>query len=310
MLFAALAIVAPIFGLVALGYGAVKTRLVSSEAGNALSEYVFVLAIPALLFRTVASADFPALNPAPYWLVYFGALTVCWALAGFFAKSEGRDPREAALIGFSAAQSNTVLVGIPMLLGSVGESATIPIILLLAVHLPVTMTAVTLLIARGDGGAGAWRGLLRSLLTHPILIAILSGVAWRMLGLPIPDLIRTLLKYLADSAAPCALVAMGMSMTRVSLIGNRRMIGIIAAIKLLLHPLLVYVLTAHVVKLPFAFTATAIIFAACPSGINAFLVAERYRVGTAIVSGAIALSTLLAIATMTVAVTVVMSLPK
>lgn len=310
MLLAALAIVAPVFGLVALGYGAAKIRLVSSEAGNALSEYVFVLAIPALLFRTVASADFPAINPAPYWLSYFGALAVCWAVAHWFARRDGRDPRESAVIGFSAAQSNTVLVGIPMILGSIGEQGTIPIILLLAVHLPVTMSAVTVLIARGEGGPGAWRGLLRSLFTHPILIAILGGLAWRFLGIPTPDLMKTLLKYLADSAAPCALTAMGMSMTRINLAGNRAMIGMISTVKLVLHPLLVYGLTVHVMKLPPAFAATAILFAACPSGINAFLVAERYRAGLTLASGAIALSTLLAVATMTVAVSVAMSLMR
>jgi malonate transporter len=310
LLLAALAIVAPIFGLVALGYGAARARLVSSEAGNALSEYVFVLAIPALLFRIVATADVPALNPFPFWIAYFGALTICWALAGFLARRDGRDPREAAVIGFSAAQSNTVLVGIPMILGTIGEAGAIATILLLAVHLPLTMTAVTLLIARGESGAGAWKGLLRSLVTHPILVAIGAGLLWRQLGVPTPDLMRTLLKYLADSAAPCALVAMGMSMTRVSLAGNRRMIGLIAAIKLVLHPLLVYVLTVHVLSLPPPIAAAAILFAACPSGINAFLVAERYRVGASIASGAITLSTLLAVVTMTLAVTVTMALVK
>lgn len=310
MLLAALAIVAPVFALVALGYGAARVKLVSAEAGNALSEYVFVLAIPALLFRTVASADFPAINPFPYWISYFGALAICWALAGLLARREGREPREAAVIGFSAAQSNTVLVGIPMILGSMGEAGTIPVILLLAVHLPVTMTAVTLLIARGEGGPGAWKSLLRSLFSHPILIAIGAGLLWRFLGLPIPDLMRTLLKYLADSAAPCALTAMGMSMTRISLVGNRRMIGQISLIKLILHPLLVYGMAVYVMKLPPAFAAVALIFAACPTGINAFLVAERYRAGVTLASGAIALSTLAAIVTMTVAVSVAMSWVK
>ena len=310
MLLAALAIVAPVFALVALGYGAARVKLVSAEAGNALSEYVFVLAIPALLFRTVASADFPAINPFPYWISYFGALAICWALAGLLARREGREPREAAVIGFSAAQSNTVLVGIPMILGSMGEAGTIPVILLLAVHLPVTMTAVTLLIARGEGGPGAWKSLLRSLFSHPILIAIGAGLLWRFLGLPIPDLMRTLLKYLADSAAPCALTAMGMSMTRISLVGNRRMIGQISLIKLILHPLLVYGMAVYVMKLPPAYAAVALIFAACPTGINAFLVAERYRAGVTLASGAIALSTLAAIVTMTVAVSVAMSWVK
>lgn len=308
MILASLAIVAPIFALVALGYGVVRARLASAEAGNGLSEFVFVLAIPALLFRTVAGADFPSLNPLPYWAAYFIPLALCWTLAGLYARRLGRDATEQAITGFAAAQSNTVMVGIPVILGTLGDRGSVAIVLLLVVHLPVTMSIVTLLIARGEGG-GAGR-LLRSLALHPILLAIFAGLAWRAAGLPMPDILRTLLRYLGDTAAPCALVAMGMSMHRVALAGNRRIIALVTAIKLVLHPLLVYLLGVKLMGLSPLFAASALLFAACPTGINAFLVADRYKSGAATVSGAITLSTVLAIVTMTFAVSVATGLMR
>lgn len=298
MLLSALLIVAPIFLLVGLGYGVAKSRLVNPSAGNGLSEFVFVLAIPALLFRTVAGSAFPPVNPVPYWLAYFVALAAVWFLAALFARRMGREGMETAIIGFSAGQSNTVMVGLPLILGSLGERGAVPVVLLLVVHLPVTMTVATLLIARDGAGSGAGWRLLRSLFAHPILISIAAGLAWRMTGWPIPQVFASFLKYLGDTAAPCALVAMGMSMTRVSLAGHRRLIGIISLLKLMVHPALVYLLAVHVLRLPPVFAAAAVLFASCPTGINAFLLAERYRAGETIASGAIALSTVLASVTM------------
>lgn len=307
-LLSALAVVAPVFALVAIGFAVARLRLVGSEAGNGLSEYVFVLAIPALLFRTVSGAKLPDINPIPHWVTYFAALAICWAIANWAAARMGRDAREAAIVGFSAGQANTVLVGIPMILGTMGERGTLPAILIIAIHLPITMTVVTLLIARGEKGGGSLLGLMRSLVTHPILVAIFAGILWRSSGMATPELVAKVLKFIADTAAPCALIAMGMSMTKVSFTGHRRLIVLVTVLKLVLHPVLVYILGVHVFHLPPAYSGAAILFAACPTGINAYLVAERYRSGGAIASGSIALSTILAVFTMTVAVSVVMTM--
>ena len=307
MLAVSIGIVAPIFALVAIGYGASRLKLVGAESGAGLSEFVFVLAIPALLFRTVAGADFPNVDPTGYWLSYFGALGICWALGSFAARKMGRSQKEAAVIGFASAQSNTVLVGIPLILRIYGEAGSIPLILLIVVHLPITMTIVAVLIARGEKGSGAGLTLLRSLTTHPILLAILAGVLWRFTGLALPEAVRTILKYLGDAAAPCALVAMGLSMNKISLQGSRLLIGIVATLKLLVHPALVYVLAIYVFKLPPVWTGVALLFACCPTGINAYLVADRHKAGQTIASGAIALSTLFAIFTTTIVVAYVLA---
>ncbi len=298
------AVVAPIFALIAIGYITVRVGLLGQTASEGLSAFVFVLAIPALLFRTVATADLPSLNPAPFWFAYFIPLAIVWIVASFFARLAKRDRTERAVTGFTAAQSNTVMIGIPLILTVFGEAGRVPIVLLLAVHLPVTMTIVTVLIERG-GGAAATLKLIRSLVTHPILIGIFAGLAWRMTGLKMPDIPLSILSYLSQTAAPCALVATGMSLVRVSFSGSRMLIIGITALKLALHPLLVFVLAKHVFALPPVWTGALTLFAACPSGINAFLVAERYRKGEAIASGAIALSTLIAVVTTTLVVTLV-----
>ena len=307
MIAQSLTIVAPIFILIALGFLSVRTGLVSRNAGDGLSEFVFVLAIPALLFRTVATSDLPAVNPSYYWLAYFIPLAICWCLASFAAKRLGRNSREQAIIGFSAAQSNTVMIGIPLILGVFGDAGKVPVVLLLIVHLPVTMSVVTLLV-EGGSGAKAGKKLVVSLFTHPILLGIFLGLAWRLSGMTLPEIPRSFLKFLGDAAAPCALVATGMALNQVSLRGSHLMIAIVTSLKLALHPVLVWIFAAKVLMLPPVWIGCAILFAACPTGINAFLVAERYKTAEAVASGAIAFSTIMAVFSATLAVAVVISL--
>lgn len=299
---------APVFALAIVGFVVAKTGLISRAASSGLSEFVNILAIPTLLFRAVAESKTPDINPFPYWGSYFIALFTVWFIADYFARRSGRQGREAAIAGFSSAQSNTVMVGLPVILSTVGEAGKLPIVMLLAVHLSVTMSGVVVLVARGEGGG--FRALFRALIGNSIFIAILAGIAFRFSGWQMPQIGTTLLKMIGDTATPCALVAMGMSMTAISFGGARLLIVIISLLKLVLHPALVYVLSVYVFRLPPAYAASAVIFASCPSGIQAFLIAERYKAGAAIASGSIGLSTMLAVFTMTVAVTMALSLLK
>lgn len=302
------ATLAPIFALVLLGFLVARFGLISHSASAGLAAFVNTLAIPALLFRAVAEAKTPDINPFPYWGSYFIALFAVWLIADLVAHRVGRVGREAAVIGFSSAQSNTVMVGLPIILSTLGEAGKLPVVILLAVHLTITMSAVTLLIARGEGGG--LRALFVSVAGNAIFLSIIAGLAWRYGGLPLPKVGSTLLKMLGDTATPCALVAMGMSMSAVSFGGSRRIILFVSFLKLIVHPALVYILAVHVFRLPPAYAAAAVIFAACPSGIQAYLVAERYQAGGPIASGAVALSTALAALTMTVAVTIALALVK
>lgn len=303
-------VVAPLFLLIALGFASVKTRLISAATGKGLSEYVFVMAIPALLFRTVATASMPNVDPSGYWIAYFCGLAVCWVLAAFIARRMGRDKVESAVIGFSAAQSNTVLIGIPLILAILGDAGKVPIVLLLIVHLPITMTVATFLIARGESGAQSGSKLLLSLARHPIVLGILCGVLWRLTGIALPQIVADMLKLIADTTGPCSLLALGMSMQSITFSGSRRLIGAVAVLKLVLHPLVVFLLATKVFALPPVWSVAAILFAACPTGINAFLLAERHKSGEAIASGAIAITTLAAIVTMTVAVALILPLVR
>ncbi|MDF2689367.1 MAG: transporter, partial [Microvirga sp.] len=140
------AIVLPVFGLIGIGYVARQTGFVSERVGEGLSEFVFTLSLPCLIFRTLVRAEIPAVQPWGYWISYFAGVAVVWLLATTIGRHFfGIKGVSGVVAGFSAGQANTVFVGIPMILKAYGDEGAVPLFLLIAVHLPVTMTLATIL---------------------------------------------------------------------------------------------------------------------------------------------------------------------
>lgn len=292
---AALLVVLPVFGLIALGYLARWTKLLRETTGEGLSDFVFVLAVPCLLFRTLAKADVPQTQPWGYWIAYFTGLAVVWALAMLIAsRFFARKGPELVVSGFAAAQSNTVFVGVPMILKAYGDAGAVPLGLLLAIHLPVTMTVATLL---AEGRTASPAMMIRRLFTHPIIIGIILGMLARPFVGQLPAPFWTLIDLIAGAAVPCALVSLGIAMRRYGLESGLGLPVALSALKLGLHPLIVYLLATKVFDMPAHWSGVAVLFAACPCGINAYLFAKRYRQGVADASSAITLSTLISLFT-------------
>jgi len=303
-MFEIMTVVAPVFGLIGMGFLAARTRLVTERSGDGLAEYVFALAIPFLLFRTIVEADLPDALPWAYWAAYFIGVFAAWTSATVLARRLlGRSEAEGVIFGFAAGQANTVMVGVPLILKAVGEAAAAPLVLLLAIHLPVTMTVATLLFEgsalrpQERSGRRALLRVVRSIATHPILIGIGLGLLVRQTGLQPVGAAKTVVDLMAASAAPCSLIAMGIALDRYGIRGEWRAALAISVLKLVLHPLLVYVLARYVFALPPVWAAVGLLFAACPSGINVYLFATRMRTGEAVASAAVSLSTGLAVVT-------------
>lgn len=292
--------VLPIFSVMALGWGAIRFRLIGERTGEGIADYVFVIAIPVLLFRSLVTAKLPEIQPWTFWISYFASLALVWTLATFLARRVfGRSAEEGVIAGISTGYANVVLIGIPLIYRTFGEEGTVPLFMLIAVHTPVTIAVATLLVESAGTGDGKLRTIVRKLGTNPIIIAILAGVAWRAFGPPLPEVALATLKFISDSSAPCALFAMGAALNRYGFGGEPGLIAGIVVLKLLVHPLGVWLLASQVFGLPPVWTAVATVIAACPCGLNAYLFAERNKVGMALASGAIAVSTILSILTIT-----------
>jgi malonate transporter and related proteins len=133
--------------------------------------------------------------------------------------------------------------------------------------------------------------LAKMLATNAIILALVAGGVWRLTGLglhPVPD---RMLEMLGDAGIPTALVALGVSLAAYSLKGSWSGMFTLIALKMILMPAIVFALARHAVTLPPLWIKVAVLFAAMPTGANAFLFAQRNDEAVPAVSGAVALGT-------------------
>jgi len=294
-------IILSIFGLIGVGYGVAKTGLLRDSVGGALAEFVFTLAIPVLLFRTLMNADFHGVAPWSLWITYFSGVAATWSLSHWLIRRLfGRDARSGVVAGISASFSNTVLIGIPLVQTVGGDRGMVALLIILSIHLPVMMLASIVAnewAMRADGivsGELKPRELLArfasTLAKNPIVIGILAGVLWRLTGLGLGPVLSRIVDSLAQTAGPMALFVAGMGLARYGIARNIPQALMITTLKLMAMPAVVLA-AGLLLSLPAPYLAAAVITAACPTGVNAYLLAVRFGTGQAISSNAMTLST-------------------
>ncbi|WOH47831.1 AEC family transporter [Bradyrhizobium sp. sBnM-33] len=143
----AVLIVVPVFALIAAGYAAVALRFISPTAHKGIAEFAFSIAIPALLFRIVVVAEFPAVSAFSVWGAYYGATAVTW-IAALLASSLLRQSRaDGVVLAIGSIYGNVVMLGIPLTLSALGSQAAGSMALILSVNTPLLWLCGTLQIA-------------------------------------------------------------------------------------------------------------------------------------------------------------------
>lgn len=293
-----------VFGLVALGYLAGWTGYLKAEAGEGLSQFAVAVAMPLLLFRTMINADFHGAAPWRLWAAYFSAVVVAWA-AGHLVTTRmfGRDSAAGVVGGVAASFSNTVLVGVPFMLGVFGQAGIDVLSLIVSIHLPTMMMASIILFelfgreeGRLDPPLVLLAGFLRKIVVNPLIIGIVVGLAWRFTGLPLPGLAARFIDALSGIAAPLALFAVGLGLRRFGISGNVGLAVLLSALKLMLMPAATLA-AAWLFGLPPLSAKVAVATAALPAGINTYLIAVQLGTGQALTSNQMTISTACAVVT-------------
>ncbi len=306
-----LAIVLPVFALIALGYAAGRLKWVSDATPKGLADFTFNLAVPAMLFRTMAVASLPAVTPWKLWAAYFGAALLIWVLATLNARLVLQRPAaDGAPIAMASSFGNVVMLGIPLSLAALGPDAAGPIAVIVSLHTPVLWFLASLHMSVASAGFSTDRSamvtaLLADLARNPIIVSIAAGTLWRLTGLGIDPIADKILVMLAQASVPAALVALGLSLLKFEIKGQTPTLASILALKLAVMPLAAWSIATLVLALPPIAAGVIVIFAAMPTGANAFLFADKHQRAVNSASGAVALGTLLSVATAMIAVYVV-----
>ena len=296
----------PVFLLIALGYLAGRLNWIRDSAVKDLSNLVFLLLIPALLFRTMSAVHVETLDLRPL-LAYFPA-----ALLLLFASIAWRGfTRSSVVMALGGVFSNMVMIGITLVELAYGKEAVVTLLTLVSVHALILLTlgsiVLELVVAREarEGGERAphvletaWSAF-KGALIHPIPLPILCGLLFAQTGWSLPTVVDKPLQLLGSAFGPIALVLVGVTLARTPLGGHFKSALWITASKNLLLPLMVG-LSAWAWGITGLPMTAMVVAAALPMGANVFLFSQRYEVAEGLTTAAMGLSTVLALFTLTI----------
>ena len=298
---------APVIVFIGLGFAVARLGWIRSSAVKDLSNLVFLVLTPALLFRTMSTVQVQSLDFAPVG-VYFLAAGLVFAATLLY---EGFGTLGAAR-GLAHTFGNTIMIGIPLVGLAFGEAGLVTLFTLISVHALILLTAATVVFelasarshARTSGAAqhALWRTVaqaLRNGIVHPVPLPILLGLAFAQTGLVVPAVLDKPLQLLGQALGPMALLLVGVTLAYSTVGAYFKAALRIALVKNLVFPAVVAALgwALGLRGLPLA---VMVVTGSLPVGANVFLFAHRYEVAQDEVTASVALSTALALVTLPV----------
>ena len=278
------------------------------SASDALTRFVFNVAVPTLLFRLMS--DFSRLPrvDARLLVAFFGGCLIVYAAGRLAGASMFRlNGVEQSVFAMGGVFSNNVLLGIPIAKVTLGDASLPAVSLVLVFNSLVLWTLVTVSVewARERSlSAGALLRTARSVVTNPVVASILLGALFGTLALPMPVFIDQTLGMVSQAAVPLSLIALGMGLAEFGFRSEWRESAAITVLKLVAQPAAVFAL-ASMLKLPPLETAAVVLLAALPVGANVYLMSRQFGVLSGAVASSIVLTTALAAATTPLTLTLI-----
>ncbi len=301
-----LSLTAPLFFLVLIGYGLSRWGGWPKVASDALTRFVFSVAVPALLFRMMSDfSKLPATDPS-LLIAFFGSCIVVFVLARLLGHFVFRmDGASQSVFALGGIFSNNVLLGIPLAEVTLGREAIPAMSLVLVFNTFTLWTLVTVSVEWSRHRAPSLAALLRTVrgvLTNPVVVGVLSGTAFGFTGLVLPKMVDQTVVLVGQAAIPLSLIALGMGLAEYGVREGLRESVAICVLKLAVQPLVV-LLIARALSLPPLETRVVVMLASLPVGANVYLMARQFNALEGPVASSLVISTVLAAATTPIALT-------
>lgn len=296
---------APVFLVIVAGHLLYRFRFLDEAKASALEHVCYYLLFPALIIRTVASADFSAISVLGLVLGFWMALAVAAALLIVLRPLVKRafhldDPGFTSLFqgslrwhGFMALTMITALFGaeaVPIV--AVGLASLVPVL---------NVLSVTALLRWGERGETRPEGIVRQLATNPFIIACGLGALLNITGIGMPEPANGSLRLLGDAALGVTLLATGAGLRPITATGEHGAIAFCALYRLVLMPLIFFAaltlagVTGHV-------RTVAVLCGAVPTAASAYVLARKLGGNAPLMASMITAQTLAAGATLPVVI--------
>ena len=294
----------PFFGLILLGFAAGKFRNLPESGLSWMNFFVVYLALPALFFRLLSETPFEQLANVSFVAATTFTTYIVFAISFCIGVVATRGSiGESTILGIAGAYSNVGYMGPGLTLAVLGEQATVPTALILAFDNALMFILAPLLMALAGTENESFLQTLQKIafkiFTHPFIVATIAGVLAAAVEFRPPAAVNTLLLYLSNAAAPCALFAMGVNIALRPIGRIPLELPLVLTIKLVLHPILIFLLLSWLGGFDPSWVATAVLMSCLPPATNVFVIAQQYGTYVQRASSFVLIGTAVSIITVT-----------
>lgn len=296
-------LLAPFFGLIGLGAASARIARLPAAGAAWMQFFLVYLALPSLFFRLISDKPIGELANLPFMAATTLATATAFGLSFAIAR-RGEGGLPGAVIGAVAGSySNIGYMGPPLVIAFLGNAASAPVALIFVADTLFLFTAVPALMAMAGGSGESGRSLALKaaarIAFHPFLLATAVGLLASLLRRHPPEALDRMLAWLSNASAPCALFLLGVTVASQRAGALPAQVPGLVAVKLLVHPLLVWMLVSWLAPGDPVWAEAALIMAALPPALNVFVLASQYRAGMSLASACVLAGTLASTVTLT-----------
>ncbi len=305
----------PVVFLIMVGFVAGRAKLVRQEAVRDLSNLVFLVLTQALLFRTMSSVHLEQLDMRPVFQYFVVAGGLFFVMLTVY----GGDSR-ASVLALASIFSNTLMIGVPLIGLAYGESGQVLLFTLISLHALVLLTMATVVLEmqmahEQASETGESRHMLKTVglaiknaVLHPVPLPILAGLIYAQTGWGLHPIVDKPLQLLGASFGPVALVLVGITLSQTPIGHHVKDALKLSIVKTFVHPFLMAA-AGYAMGMRGLHLTVMVVAAALPIGANVFLFSQRYQKEEDVVTAAVAVSTVIAMISISLVMALLPLLP-
>ena len=201
----------PVFAMIVLGMFFKKIDIIDDVFASRMNKFVFLIPLPVLLFKDLATLDFNTIWDTKFVLFCFFITILCILIVTLLSFLLKNKQNQGEFIQASY-RSSAALLGIALIQNVYGKATMAPLMIIGSVPLYNIMAVVVLSFfspERKGLSKEVWLKTIKGILTNPILIGIVVGILWSLLHLPMPTMLDKTVTSIGNVATPLGLMAMG-----------------------------------------------------------------------------------------------------
>ena len=235
-------VVLPLFLCIVLGYFLRAIGMIKEITQKDLNRLCFKVFLPIYLFNSIYTTDLAvAFDGRLVIFAVCGVVGLFLLLMLLIPRIEKENPRRGVMVQ-AIFRSNFVLYGLPVATSICGEAHIGPTSLLISIVVPIYNVLAVVCLEWFRGGKPDGKKILRGIVTNPLIIASILGVAANLLKLPLPSGVQKCVTDLGRVATPLSLVALGADFKFNKVHGIRKQLILSVAGKLVMAPLVMVTL--------------------------------------------------------------------